>query len=161
MSANIEYIRRTIAAEGFVAPLDDIAAVQMAYGLRLAPAVCLAWTATGTFLAAPTILWALIPFAALGAILPNHPFDVIYNFGLRHLIGAAPLPHYPITRRIVCMIATVMLLITAWGFYTGLPIVGYTIGGLMIASALLYSTSGLCVISFLLQPRNYLRHLTH
>jgi hypothetical protein len=36
----------------------------------------------------------LVPFAALGAILPGHPFDVFYNYGLRHLLGTPALPRY-------------------------------------------------------------------
>lgn len=159
MSVNIDNIRKTVEAEGFVAPVDDKAAVQMAYGLRLAPAMCMTWTAIGTILAEPMVLWALIPFALLGALLPNHPFDVIYNFGLRHILGAARLPHYPFGRRIVCMTATIVLFVTGWAFYSGLPAVGCTFGGLMITSGLLYATSGLCVISFLLHPRAYVQHL--
>jgi hypothetical protein len=64
----------------------------MNYPLRLSPAICMVWTAVGTALASPTILWALAPFAALGAILPGYPFDVLYNYGLRHLLGTPRLP---------------------------------------------------------------------
>ena len=35
-----------------------------------------------------------MPFAALGGILPGHPFDVLYNHGLRHLLGTPTLPRY-------------------------------------------------------------------
>jgi hypothetical protein len=60
---------------------------QINYPLRLSPAICMVWVAVGTALASPIILWALMPFAALGAILPGHPFDVLYNLGRRHLLG--------------------------------------------------------------------------
>lgn len=159
-SANVDNLRRKIEAEGFVSPTDDKAAVHMAYGLRLAPALCMTWAAIGTALASPLILWALVPFAVLGALLPGHPFDVIYNFGLRHLIGAAPLPRYPLTRRMVCLMAAVMLFIAGWGFQAGLPMVGTFFGGQMAAVALLYSTTGFCLGSFSLQPRRYIRILT-
>lgn len=160
MSVNVDNFRRKLSAEGFVCPTDDKTTIQMALGLRLAPVICMTWAASGTILASPMILWALVPFAALGALLPSHPFDAIYNFGLRHLVGGSPLPRYPLYRRIVCVVATVMLLISGWGFYAGLSMVGYTFGGILFAAALLYSTTGICIVSFSFRPRFYLRHLT-
>jgi hypothetical protein len=65
--------RENIQAQGFCG-LDDSTCRQINYPLRLSPAICMAWAAVGTALASPTILWALVPFAALGAILPGHPF---------------------------------------------------------------------------------------
>jgi hypothetical protein len=146
MLLNAYKTRKIIEAEGFVSPWDDDAVVQIAYGLRLAPAICLTWTAIGIALASPIILWALVPFAALGALLPGHPFDVIYNYGLRHLLGAPPLPRYPFG--------------TGWGFQAGLPVVSYTIGALLAAASTLYITTGFCWLSFLLSPRSYLRHIS-
>lgn len=40
--------------------------------------LCMTWAAVGTALASPAILWALVPFAAVRAIPPGHPFDVVY-----------------------------------------------------------------------------------
>jgi hypothetical protein len=50
--------------------------------LRLSPAICMIWAAVGTARNSPMVLWTLAPFAALGAILPGHPFDGLYNYGL-------------------------------------------------------------------------------
>jgi hypothetical protein len=160
LSKNAYRLRRKIEAEGFVGPPDDDNLVKIAYGLRLAPAICLTWTVVGTGLALPFILWALVPFAALGAMLPNHPFDTIFNFGLRHLVGAPPLPHYPLFRRLVCVAATVMLLSAGWGFQAGLPVVGYSFGTLMALFAAIYVTTGFCVLSFSLRPQTYLRQFS-
>src|SRR6266568_8774693 len=84
MSTALGTIQENIQAQGFCG-LDDKTYAQINYPLRLSPAICMLWTAVGTALASPMILWALAPFAALGAILPGHPFDVLYNYGLRHL----------------------------------------------------------------------------
>jgi hypothetical protein len=104
--------RERILAQGFCG-LNDATYAQINYPLRLAPAICMLWTAAGTALASPMILWALVPFAALGAILPGHPFDVFYNYGLRHLFGSPALPRYGARRRFACALATVMLVIAA------------------------------------------------
>ena len=86
-------VRERIQAQGFCG-LDDATYTRINYPLRLSPAICMIWAAVGTALASPTVLWALAPFALLGAILPGHPFDVLYNYGLRHLSGAPALPRY-------------------------------------------------------------------
>lgn len=66
---------------------------------------------------------AMAPFGALGAILPGHPFDVLYNFDLRHLFGTPALPRYGVRRRFGCSLATIMIVAAAWGFQTGRPMV--------------------------------------
>ena len=93
-------IRENIQAQGFCG-LDDKTYAQINYPPRLSPAICMVWTAVGTALASPMILWALAPFAALGTILPGHPFDILYNYGLRYLTGTlspTPLRRSPPTR---------------------------------------------------------------
>ena len=64
MSTALGTIRENIQAQGFCG-LDDKTYAQINYPLRLSPAICMLWTAVGTALASPMILWALAPFAAL------------------------------------------------------------------------------------------------
>jgi len=148
MSNSITTIRERIQAQGFC-DFDDATYAQFNYPLRLSPAICMLWTAIGTALASPTILWVLLPFAALGAILPGHPFDLIYNYGLRYLTKTPTLPRYPIRRRFACAMATVMLIVSAWGFQTGLPMLGYIVGWSLVAAAFINVSTGFCVPSFM------------
>ncbi len=97
-----------IEAQGFV-DLDDRTLAQIDYWLRLSPAICMVWGALGTALSSPTILWSLVPFVALGAVLTGHPFDVLYNYGFRYLAHAPRLPRYPLPRSLACLMATVMV----------------------------------------------------
>ena len=141
-------VRERIQAQGFCG-LDDATYAQINYPLRLSPAICMVWTAVGTALASVTILWALVPFAALGAILPGHPFDVLYNYGLRQIFGTPPLPRYPIRRRFACVMATLMLVAAAWGFQAGMPMVGYIVGWSLVGAAFVNVSTGFCVPSFI------------
>lgn len=59
-------IRARLLAQGFCG-LNDRTYELLNYPLRLAPAICMVWAAAGTALASVAILWALVPFAALGA----------------------------------------------------------------------------------------------
>jgi hypothetical protein len=148
MSTVSSTVCERIQAQGFCG-LDDKTCEQINYPLRLSPAICMVWAAVGTALASPTILWALAPFAALGAILPGHPFDVLYNYGLRHLLGTLPLPRYGARRRFACAEATIMIVAAAWGFQAGMPMVGYIVGWSLVASAFVDVSTGFCIPSFL------------
>lgn len=72
MSQVTATVRERVQAQGFCG-FDDETYRQLNYPLRLSPAICMLWAAIGTALASPTILWTLVPFAALGAILPGTP----------------------------------------------------------------------------------------
>jgi len=140
---NISTLRAKIEAQGFCG-LDDDSLLQINYPLRLAPAICLAWTLTGTALASPAILLALVPLAFLGAVLPGHPFDIIYNFGLRHLFGTRALPPYGFRRRLGCVAASIFLTASALSFQFGIPAIGYVLGSMVAMGTLLNVATGLC-----------------
>lgn len=150
MSSALGTVREKIQAQGFCG-LDDTTCAQINYPLRLSPAICMTWAAVGTTLASPAVLWALMPFAALGAILPGHPFDVPYNYGLRHLLGTPALPRYGIRRRFACAVATIMIGTAAWCFQAGMPVVGSIIGWSLAAAAFVNVSTGFCVPSFIVR----------
>jgi hypothetical protein len=141
-------VRERIQAQGFCG-LDDATYAQINYPLRLSPAICMIWAAVGTALASTTVLWALAPFALLGAILPGHPFDVLYNYGLRHLSGAPGLPRYGAGRRFGCTSATTMLIAAGWSFHTAHLVAGYIFGGSLVTAAFVNVTTGFCIPSFI------------
>src|SRR5215471_9394536 len=113
--------RERIQAQGFCG-LSDATYAQINYPLRLSPAIMMVWVAVGTALTSAPILWALVPFTALGAILTGHPFDVLYNHGLRYLTGAPKLPRYGFRRRLAFAVATTMMSLAAWGFQADVPL---------------------------------------
>lgn len=150
MPALSERVRDNIRAQGFCG-LPDETYAQINYPLRLAPAICMVWAAVGTALESYVILWALAPFAALGAIFPSHPFDVFYNHGLRHLFRTPALPRYGFRRRFACALATVMLVAAAWAFQAGAPVVGAVLGWALVAAAFVNVSTGFCIPSFLVR----------
>jgi hypothetical protein len=143
MSQISKTARERIQAQGFCG-LSDATYAQINYPLRLSPAIMMVWVAVGTVLASAPILWALVPLTALSAILTGHPFDVVYNQALRYLTGAAKLPRYGLRRRMAFAVATTMMSLAAWGFQAGVPLLGYIIGGAMVASTCLNVITGIC-----------------
>jgi len=141
---NISSVKRErIEAQGFCG-LDDNLLVQINYPLRLAPAICMTWTSIGILLGSPTVIGALVPFAVLGAVLPGHPFDVIYNFGLRHIFKRPALPRYGKRRRLACVAASTALTVSALSFQFGISPLGYVLAGMVVAGTLLNVSTGIC-----------------
>jgi hypothetical protein len=140
--------RARIEAQGFVG-LDDRTLAQIDNWLRLSPAICMLWAAVGTALSSPTILWSLVPFAALGALRAGHPFDVLYNYGFRYVVHGPRLPRYPLPRRFACLLATAVLAGTAWGFQFGHTLIGHVLGWSLVAAAFANVSIGFCVPSFI------------
>jgi len=135
--------RERMQTQGFCG-LSDAKYAQINYPLRLSPAIMMVWVAVGTVLGSAQILWAVVPFTALGAILTGHPFDVLYNHGLRYLMGRQELPRYGTRRRFAFVVATTMTVLAAWGFQAGVPLLGDIVGGAIVASTCLHVITGIC-----------------
>lgn len=119
--------------------------------LRTTFVLCGTLVGLGTGLAFTPLLWAMVPFAALGALVPVHPFDLIYNNGIRHLTGTQPLPRNGAPTRFACGLAVVWLIATALAFGTGVAWLGYLLGGLLTAVAALVSVTHFCIPSAIYQ----------
>jgi len=122
---------------------------RLAPWLRLAFGLCALLGGLGTVLASPAILLSLAPVAALAAASPVHPFDLIYNYGIRHLTGTGPLPRRGAPSRFGCGVGAVFLLVTAWLFSAGQMVLGYVLGGMLTVVALLVSTTDVCLPSII------------
>lgn len=117
--------------------------------LRWSPALCATVMIIGTVLASPWVLWGLVPFAALGALTSRHPFDYVYNLGVRRLTGTQPLPPHGAPRRFACGIASVWLVATGAAFAADLTLLGYALGGMLSAVAALVGTTHFCIPSLI------------
>lgn len=140
--------RRRLNVQGFC-DVDDETLTNIAPWLRMAFGMCALMAGAGTVLASPTILWILTPIAALGALTPFHPFDLIYNYGIRFLRNTGPLPKRPAQNRFACGIGAVWLVATAWAFQSGALTAGYILGGVLTGIGVLVSTTDICIPSMI------------
>ena len=139
---------RLLDIQGF----DTVAAQELASvapWLRLAFGLCAALGAAGTLLASPSVLLVLTLIAAVAAASPVHPFDLIYNHGIRHFTGTGPLPRRGAPSRFGCGMGAGLVLVTAWAFSVGHLVVGYTLGGVLTFVVLLASTTDICIPSLI------------
>jgi hypothetical protein len=143
-----ESTRRRLDIQGFTDVGDDVLA-EVGTWLRFATGLCALGILLGTIFASPAILWSFAPIAALGAIFPVHPFDLIYNYGIRHITKTRPLPKRGAPNRFACGLAAVGLIVTGLLFQTGMTTEGYVNGGLLFMVGLLVSTTDFCIPSFI------------
>jgi len=145
---NTTVLRQRLEAQGFC-NLDQKSLIELGPWLRWSPSICAAIILIGTMLQSATILWALAITAALGVVLPHHPFDYLYNYSVRHMTGTRPFPPQGPQRRFACGLAAVWLIGTGWAFYDGYSTAGYALGGLLFIVAATVSTTHFCIPSLI------------
>lgn len=139
---------RLLDIQGFDT-VDAQELARVAPWLRLTFGLCTVLGGLGTVLASPATLLVLAAVATLAAASPVHPFDLIYNYGIRHLTGTGPLPRRGVPSRVGCGLGVVFLLVTAWAFSAGHAVVGYALGGMLTFVVLLVSTTDICIPSMI------------
>ena len=140
--------RRRLNVQG-MSDVDDETLAEIVPWQRLAFGMCALLAGTGTALASPMILWILMPIAALAALFPVHPFDLIYNHGIRYLRKTGPLPKRRAQSRFACGVGAIWLVATALAFQSGALVAGYILGIALTGIVLLVSTTDICIPSMI------------
>ncbi len=143
-------IQRRLETRGITCS-NDPEFVKIVPWLRFTFVLCATLIGLGTGLAFTPLLWAMVPIAALGGIFTRHPFDLVYNHGVRYLTGTQPFPRNGAPTRFACGIASVWLVGTAIAFEAGAPWLGYSLGGILTAIAALVSVTHFCIPSTIYQ----------
>ena len=139
---------RNLNKQGF-GKLDEEAKSRIALPLRFSPAVGTALIVIGLVLQSPIWLGAMALVAFSGALLPGGMIiDLIYNFGVRHLFRAPPLPSTPKPRQFSYLLSTILLAGSAVFFYYGLSVWGFILGGLVVAGGTILTTTLWCLGSW-------------
>ena len=113
--------------------------------------LCGSLVGIATAFAFTPLLWAMVPIAAAGAIFTVHPFDLFYNYGLRHLTGTRPLARNGAPTRFGCGLAMTWIVAIALSFHLGAASLGYALGGALTAIAAIVSITHFCIPSFVYQ----------
>ena len=130
---------------------NDAGFVKLAPWFRFTPLLGTTLIGLGTGFAFTPLLWAMVPIMALGVIFPRHPFDLIYNFGMRHLTGTRPLPRNGASARFATGTALVLLVGSAIAFELDVAWLGYALGGVLTSVGALVSVTHFCIPSMVYQ----------
>jgi hypothetical protein len=141
-------VRSRLEAQGFCG-LDDARLEELAPWMRWTYTIGTVVTVTGVVLMSPGVLWTLAAITCVGVFLPFHPFDLLYNHGMRHLTHTGPFPPSGPQRHFVFVVATVWLIATGWAFSAGADIAGIALGVPLILVGALASITNFCIPSFI------------
>jgi hypothetical protein len=127
--------------------VDEAVLFRLAPWLRMAFGLCAALVIVGTALASKPLLLTLAAIAFLAALSPVHPFDLIYNHGVRYVTGTPRLPRRGPPSRFACGLGALWLIVTVGAFDASLTTVGYVLGFTLALVAILVSTLDICIPS--------------
>ena len=130
--------------------LSAAEAGRLRIGLRFPTALCLALVVTGLALESALMVALLVPVGAVAGWSSRHPFDHLWNRGVRHLTGAPALPPNPTRRRHAFKLATVWLAAVAVLFAAGAATAGLVLGGVLVAVCALVTGTNFCIPSTML-----------
>ncbi len=129
--------------------IDEEHLAEVGPWLRMAFGLCATLAIVATALASKPLLFTLAAIAFLATILPVHPFDLIYNYGIRRLTGTRRLPKRGPPSRFACGVGALWVIVTIGAFDSPYPIVGYVLGFTLAAVATLVATTDICIPSMI------------
>jgi uncharacterized protein DUF4395 len=142
------WMRANLTTQGYCA--TDAERRGLWLGLRFPTALCLALVVTGLALESALMVALMVPIGAVAGWSARHPFDHLWNHGLRHLVGAAELPPNPPRRRHSFKLATVWLAGVAALFAAGANTAALALGGVLVAVCGLVTVTNFCIPSTML-----------
>jgi Domain of unknown function (DUF4395) len=144
----MSWTERNLAVQGYCLSSKESRAHR--WGLRFSTGVCFALVITGLALQSAILILALVPIGAVAGWTSRHPFDLIWNHGLRRLSGAPELPPNPTPRRHAFKLGTVWLLTVGLLFALGEPTAALILAGVLLAVCGLVTLTSFCIPSTLL-----------
>lgn len=137
-----------LSTQGYCLRADEARALRV--GLRFPTALCLALVVTGLVLESALMIALLVPIGAVAGWTRRHPFDLIWNHGLRHLAAAPELPSNPTRRRHAFKLATIWLAGVAALLAAGATTAALAVGGVLVAVCALVTVTNFCIPSTML-----------
>jgi hypothetical protein len=137
-----------LEVQGYCLTADEARALR--WGLRFPTALCLALVVTGLALQSAVLILAMVPIGVAAGWSDRHPFDLIWNHGLRHLSGAPELPVNRTPRRHAFKLAAAWLLAVGLLFALGYATAALVLCGVLVAVCGLVTVTNFCIPSTLL-----------
>jgi hypothetical protein len=140
--------RRRLEAQGYLG-FTDAQLYDFKFGIRFAYYLCALLVLSGLIFSRVEVLLTAMVVAFLATLPPYHPFDYLYNYGVRKLLHKPKLPPRTNQGRFACGIATIWLGLIIFMLQTNLHIWAYIAGGVLLFVAGLVSTLDICIPSII------------
>jgi uncharacterized protein DUF4395 len=137
-----------LATQGYCLRSDDARALGL--GLRFSTGLCFALVVVAVALGSWPFLLALSGVGLVAGLTPRHPFDLLWNRLVRHLVGAPELPPNPTRRRHAFKVGTALLLTLTALFAAGADTAGLVLGVALLTACASVTVANFCVPSALM-----------
>jgi len=142
------WTQSNLEVQGYCLTTEEARALR--WGLRFSTALCFALVVTGLALQSAVLILALVPVGMVAGWTRRHPFDLIWNRGVRHLSRAPELPPNPRPRRHAFKLGATWLLAVGVLFAVGQPTAALVLGGVLLGVCGLVTVTSFCIPSTLL-----------
>lgn len=139
------WMRANLTTQGYC--LTDAERRELAVGLRFSTGLCLTLVVVALVLESAAMVFALSAIGVVAGFSARHPFDYLWNHGVRRVLGGPLLPPNPRRRRDAFKVATVWLAIVGTLFAAGAATVALALGGLLVAACATVTATNLCLPS--------------
>jgi hypothetical protein len=139
------WMRANLTTQGY--RLTDAERRGLAVGLRFSTGVCLILVAVALLIESAVMVFALAAIGVFASFAPRHPFDYLWNVGVRHVVGAPALPPNPRRRRDAFKVATLWLTLVGVLLAAGAATIALALGGLLIAACATVTVTNICLPS--------------
>jgi hypothetical protein len=116
-------------------------------GVRFSTGLCLTLVVVALALESPVMVFILAGIGVIAGFSARHPFDHLWNHGVRHLVGGPPLPPNPTRRRHAFKLAAAGLAVVGGLLAGGATIAALVVGGLLVAACATVTATNLCLPS--------------
>ena len=144
----MSWTHANLETQGYGLSADEARSLRV--GLRFPTALCLVLVITGLALESALMIALLVPVGALAGWTSRHPFDLLWNHGLRGVTGSPELPPNPTRRRHAFKLATFWLAAIVGLFWLGATIAALVLGGVLVAVCSLVTVTNFCIPSTML-----------
>ena len=139
------WMRANLTTQGYC--LTDAERRELSVGLRFSTGLCLTLVIVALVLESPVMVFALAGIGVVAGFAARHPFDYLWNHGVRHVLGGPALPPNPPRRRHAFKIATAWLLVVGTLLAVGVATAALVLGGLLVAACTTVTATNLCLPS--------------
>ena len=139
------WMRANLSTQGYC--LADEDRRRLVLGLRFSTGLCLGLVVVALALQSPVMVFALSVIGVVASVAARHPFDHLWNRGLRRLVGGPVLPPNPKRRRDAFKVATVWLVVVGTLLAAGAATAALVLGGALVAACALVTATNLCLPS--------------
>ncbi len=139
------WMHRNLSTQGYC--LSGTEGRELALGLRFSTGLCLTLVVVALALTSAPMVFALCAIGVVAGFTSRHPFDHLWNRGVRHLVGGPALPPSPPRRRHAFKLATVWLALVGVLLAAGATTAALVLGGMLVAACALVTATNLCLPS--------------